>query len=74
MKPFRKLGRRFSRHAMLIVVTFVAIVAGGTVAWWGFPPSALAATHDCGVWAGYQGRYHTSAANNVGMQGIHLRV
>ena len=45
------------------------MVGGGTAAWWGFPPSAFAAGHDCGIYTGNQGRYHTTAANNVGMQG-----
>jgi len=48
---------RRSLHAKLLLATFLGVVIGGTVAWWGFPPRAAAS--GCGSLV-----YNTDATND----------
>ena len=55
----RSISRRSSTMRALIVLTFFSVGVGGTAAWLGFPPTALA-------WACNQ-NYYTKATNITGM-------
>jgi hypothetical protein len=65
LKPFRRSGVGLPSGVAALVVTFAAAVVGGSVAWWGFPPVALAADWACGTPAGLP-EYFTEATNNLG--------
>ncbi len=58
----RRLGGRFSRRVVVLVAVFAGVVIGGTAAWWGFPPTALAYTCN--------GRFSTDATRTYGLDFI----
>jgi hypothetical protein len=64
-------GERLPRRGAPLLVTLVAVVAGGTAAWWGFPPAALAYDNcgtlcTCGTGNSTIPEYYTQATNDLG--------